>query len=86
MHELHDVPGGTITIATDPQGAVFAVHQARSAVVAPKKKAKVAKKAAKPARRSPASKSSAKKKVAKKKAAKKKTARRRATRKAGSKK
>jgi predicted enzyme related to lactoylglutathione lyase len=76
MHGPADVPGGKITMATDPQGVMFAVHEVTGTAPAPKPKAKAG-----------AKKSAAKKKTApqkKKPVAKKKAAPKR--KKAGSKK
>jgi predicted enzyme related to lactoylglutathione lyase len=74
MHGPADVPGGKITMATDPQGAMFAVHEVTGAANPPKRAAKK--------RASAGGKAVAKKKSAVKK--KKKAAPRR--KKAGSKK
>jgi len=80
MHGPADVPGGMITMAVDPQGVMFALHQSSAMPAAapakPKKAAAPKKKAKKKA--APKKKAATKKKVAKK--AKK------AKRKAGSKK
>jgi len=82
MHGPADVPGGKITMATDPQGVMFAIHQ-----VIPPAAAKPAKKAA-PKKKTAAKKKAAPKrktKAAKKKNVTKKTAPRK-RKKAGSKK
>jgi hypothetical protein len=82
----HQIPGGGwIVIATDPQGAAFALHQAppkqaggreggkagSSAAKKPARKKAVAKKAARKTVRKPARKAAPKKKAAKKAAARK---------------
>ena len=85
MHGPADVPGGKITMGTDPQGAMFAVHEVTRTANPPKR---AAKKSAKVGGKKPAKKAMPAKKAAK--AGKKKSAPKKKTvttkRKAGSKK
>ena len=81
MHGPADVPGGKITMATDPQGVMFAVHEVTGTANPPKRKTKPGANAGakkKTAKKTTAKKTAAKKTAAKK-TAKKKTALKRKT-------
>ena len=90
MHGPADVPGGKITMATDPQGVMFAVHEVTGAANTPKRKTKPGAKAGAKKKTAPAKRAAAKKKPAAPKRASKARAKARKTKnvkkKAGSKK
>jgi len=88
MHGPADVPGGKITMGSDPQGAMFAVHEVTGSAPKPKAKAATKKttKAAKKKSRPVAKKKSASRKKTKSAAPKRGTKRRAKAGKAGSKK